>query len=181
PRIPPTRCTPTTSSESSKPSLYFSPTARAHSTPATTPITSAPTTLTDEQDGVMATRPATMPDAAPSEVACPSRIFSVSSQASMAAAVATVVVTNVAPAKPPEPTADPALKPYQPNHSRPAPSITKGRLCGRIGEPGQPLRLPRTMANAKPAAPELMCTAVPPAKSIALSLFAIQPPCSPVK
>ena len=89
----------------------------------------------------MATRPATMPDAAPSEVACPSRIFSVSSQASMAAAVATVVVTKVAPARPPEPTAEPALKPYQPNHSRPAPSITNGRLCGRIGVSGPALAL----------------------------------------
>ena len=31
------------------------------------------------------------------------------------------------------PSAEPALKPNQPNHSRPAPSITSGRLCGRIG------------------------------------------------
>ena len=30
-------------------------------------------------------------------------------------------------------TAEPALKPNQPNHSRPAPSMTSGRLCGRIG------------------------------------------------
>ena len=63
----------------------------------------------------------------------------------MAAAVATVVVTNVEPAKPPDAVAEPALNPYQPNHSRPAPSITNGRLCGRIGVPGQPLRLPRMM------------------------------------
>ena len=74
-----------------------------------------------------------MPDAAPSEVAWPSRMRSVSSQPSMAVPVAMVVVMNVAPAMPLEPTAEPALKPYQPNHSRPAPSITNGRLCGRIG------------------------------------------------
>src|SRR6185369_12244361 len=165
----------------SKPSLNFRPTANAQPTPAHRPTTRAPSTFTDEQDGVMATRPATMPDAAPSEVALPSRTRSVASQASIAVAVATVVVVKVAAAAPPELVAEPALKPYQPNHSRPAPNITNGRLCGRIGVPGQPLRLPRTMANAKPAAPELMCTAVPPAKSIALSLFAIQPPCSPVK
>ena len=79
-----------------------------------------------------------MPDAAPSVVAWPSRIVSVSSQASMAAAVATVVVTNVEPAMPSEPVAEPALNPYQPNHSRPAPSITNGRLCGRIGVPANP-------------------------------------------
>ena len=46
-----------------------------------TPTASAPTTLTDEQDGVIATRPATMPDAAPSDVALPSRMRSVSNQA----------------------------------------------------------------------------------------------------
>src|SRR5689334_25222672 len=122
-----------------------------------------------------------MPEAAPSEVALPSRIRSTSSQASIAVPVATVVVTNVVAAIPPELNAEPALKPYQPNHSRPAPSITNGRLCGRIGEPGHPLRLPRTRHKARPAAPELICTAVPPAKSIALSLLAIQPPCPPVK
>src|SRR5262249_39074119 len=117
----------------------------------------------------------------PSEVALPSRIRSTRSHASIAVPVATVVVTKVDAAMPPELSAEPALNPYQPNHSRPAPSITNGRLCGRIGVPGQPLRLPSTSANAKPAAPELIWTAVPPAKSIALSLLAIQPPCSPVK
>ncbi len=89
----------------------------------------------------MATRPATTPEAAPSDVAFPSRMRSVSNHASIAAAVATVVVTNVEPARPPEAPAEPALKPYQPNHSRPAPSITNGRLCGRIGVVGQPLAL----------------------------------------
>src|SRR4029079_11700094 len=121
-----------------------------------------------------------MPEAAPSVVGCPSRIFSTSSQASIAAAVATVVVTNVVAAIPFELRAEPALNPYQPNHSRPAPSITNGRLCGRIGVVGQPLRRPRPRANAGPAAPELRGTAVPPAKSIAFSLLAIQPPVSPV-
>ena len=144
--------------------------------PATTPMTSAPRMFTEEQDGVMATRPATMPDAAPRLVGLPSRNFSTSSQPSIAAEVAKVVVRNVEPARPLEPTAEPALKPNQPNHSRPAPSITKGRLCGRIGDLGQPLRLPSTMHSARPAAPALMCTAVPPAKSMACSLFAIQPP-----
>ena len=144
------------------------------------PIASAPTTLTDEHAGVMATSPATTPEAAPREVPWPSRIRSVSSQPSIAAAVATVVVTNVVPAIPPAPTADPALNPYHPNHSSPAPSITKGRLCGRIGDEGQPSRLPRISESTSAAMPALMCTAVPPAKSIALSSLAIQPPFSPV-
>jgi len=54
--------------------------------------------------------------------------------------------------------------------------ITSGRLCGRIGSRRHPTRLPSTIARARPAAPALMCTAVPPAKSIASSLLAIQPP-----
>ena len=77
------------------------------------------------------------------------------------------------------PRAEPALKPNQPNQSRPAPIITSGRLCGRIGSRFQPTRLPSTRASARPAAPALMCTAVPPAKSIAPSLLAIQPPVKP--
>src|ERR1700744_2211669 len=124
PARPPIRCTPTTSSESSNPSLNFSPTASAHSTPATAPITKAPNALTDEHDGVMATNPATIPEAPPSVVAWPSRIRSVSSQKSMAVPVAIVVVMNVDPATPLELLAEPALNPYQPPHSRPGPSIT---------------------------------------------------------
>src|SRR6201984_617468 len=155
PARPPIMSPPHTSSESSKPSLNFSPTASAHSTPATAPITRAPRALTDEQDGVMATSPAPSPEAAPSVVAWPSRIRSVSSQNSMAVAVAIVVVMNVAPAAPLELVAEPALNPYQPNHSKPAPSITNGTLCGRIGVVGQPLRRPRTRHNPRPAAPGL--------------------------
>ncbi len=103
---------------------------------------------------------------------------SVSIQPSMAAAVATVVVMKVDPATPLALVADPALNPYQPNHSSPAPSITNGRLCGRNRVAGQPWRLPSTIASISPAIPALMWTAVPPAKSIACSLLAIQPPCS---
>src|SRR3984957_7375044 len=96
----------------------------------------------------------------------------------MAVPVAIVVVMNVDPATPLALVAEPALNPYQPNHSRPAPSITNGTLCGRNSVVGQPLRLPRTIARTRPAVPELIWTAVPPAKSIACSLLAIQPPCS---
>ena len=90
--------------------------------------------------------------------------------------MATIVVTQTSAAWPLAESAEPALKPNQPNHSRPAPIITRGRLCGRIGSRFQPTRLPSTRARARPAAPALMCTAVPPAKSIASSLLAIQPP-----
>src|SRR5919199_1762780 len=117
------------------------------------------------QAGVMATRPATAPEAAPNVVGCPSRTRSTSSQPMTAAAVATWVLVKASPARPLAPSADPALKPNQPNHSRPAPSITNGRLCGLNCAFGQPLRLPSTSASARPAAPALMWTAVPPAKS----------------
>ena len=87
-----------------------------------------------------------------------------------------MVLTQTTEAVLPAASAEPALKPNQPNHSRPAPSMTRVRLCGRIGSFGQPIRLPSTSASARPATPALMWTAVPPAKSIAPSLLAIQPP-----
>src|ERR1700729_3642654 len=114
-----------------------------------------------------------------SESSKPSLNFSPTASAhSTPATVAIVVVMNVAPAAPLELVAEPALNPYQPNHSKPAPSITNGTLCGRNSVVGQPLGLPSTIARTKPATPELIWTAVPPAKSIACSLLAIQPPCS---
>lgn len=58
------------------------------------------------------------------------------------------------------------LKPNQPNHSSPAPSMTSGRLCGRIGSFLKPTRLPMTRMTPRAAAPALMWTAVPPAKSM---------------
>jgi hypothetical protein len=117
--------------------------------------------------GVIATSPATAPEAAPSVVALPSRSFSTPIQASSAAAVAVLVFTNAYPASWLAPSAEPALNPNQPNHSNPAPSSTNGTLCGRIGWLGQPRRRPRKIASARPAMPALMCTTVPPAKSSA--------------
>src|ERR671926_14650 len=61
----------------------------------------APIGVTAEQAGVIATRPATTPEAPPSDVAWPSRIFSVSSQPSAAAPVATMVFTQTTAAVPP--------------------------------------------------------------------------------
>ena len=74
------------------------------------------------------------------------------------------VVTKALPASPLAARALPALKPNQPNQSRPAPSTANGRLCG--GEE-RPTRLPSSRAETSAAMPALMCTTVPPAKSSA--------------
>ena len=170
PTRPPTRWTPTTSSESSYPSLYLRPTASAQIAPAATPIAIAPIGVTAPHDGVIATRPLTTPDAAPNDVAWPSRIRSTASQASRPVQPASRVLTKATAARWLAPSAEPALKPNQPNHSRPAPIMTRVRLCGFIGSRPKPMRRPSTSAAASPAAPELISTAVPPAKSSAPEL-----------
>jgi hypothetical protein len=90
---PPTKCTPTTSSESSKPSLYFRLTASAQTTP--------PTSREDRrQRRDEATGRGDRDQAgdgtggAPTRVGLPSRIHSTMIQPSSAAAVATCVLTN---------------------------------------------------------------------------------------
>src|SRR3954453_15859734 len=105
----------------------------------------APIGETDEQDGVMATRPATTPDAGPSEVAWPSRIFSVSSQPRDAAPVAPIVLPKPPLAALLAGRAEPGWNRNQPNHSRPAPVMTRVRLCGPIGSRPKPTRLPSTI------------------------------------
>lgn len=100
--------------------------------PAARPTTMAPSVLTVPHDGVIATRPATTPEAAPKVVGLPSRNRSTVIQPSMPRQPATNVLRKTAAAVPLAASAEPALNPNQPNHSRPAPSRTKGRLCGRI-------------------------------------------------
>ena len=99
------------------------------------------------------------------------------SQASIAAQVAIVVFRNVTPVSPwncaenaagsasesAVKTIEPTLKPYQPNHRRPAPIMVSVRLCGFIGSFMKPTRLPMTSASTRPATPALMWTTVPPA------------------
>src|SRR3569833_263213 len=148
PTMPPIACTPNTSSESSYLSARLSLVeARKHSTPAARPMISAPTGPTKPEAGVMATRPATAPEAMPSTLGLPWLSHSLSIQARAAAA------------------AEPALKPNQPTQSIEAPITVSTRLCGGMAVVGQPLRLPRTSAATRPAIPALMCTTVPPAKS----------------
>src|SRR6185369_17329128 len=95
--------------------------------------------------GVITTRPATTPEPKPRALGLPEWIHSANIQVSPAAAGARVVVVKARPAKPPAaseqlgPTmAEPALKPNQPNQSRPTPSRVKGRLWGAIRSVGKP-------------------------------------------
>ncbi len=155
---------------------YFRLTASAHTAPATNPRPTAPSGETKAQDGVIATRPATAPEDAPTMVGLPLRIHSTMIQPRSAAAVASWVLINAIAAVLSAVSSEPALKPNHPNHSRPAPSATIGTLCGLKFSFGQPTRRPRTIARASAAEPALMCTAVPPAKSSALSLAPMKPP-----
>src|SRR6187402_208886 len=107
---------PTTSSESSKPALYFSSTARAQIAPVIRPSTMAQNGVRMLQAGVIATRPATAPDAAPIEVGLPSLIFSTINQPSVAAAGAARVLTQAIAATPSTAASEPELNPNQPNH-----------------------------------------------------------------
>ena len=110
---------------------------------------SAPTTFTDEQDGVMATRPATMPDAAPSVVAWPSRIRSVSSQASMAAAVATVVVMKVTAAPPLSGQRRTGVEAVPAEPQQAGTQHHERQVVRPHRVPGQPLRLPSTRRQSQ--------------------------------
>src|SRR5947209_4740611 len=91
----------------------------------------APLGMTKPAAGVMTTRPATAPEQKPSTVGLPRVTHSSSGQTEQATAVARVVVVKALAAIPSEATALPALKPYQPTHSMPVPTMVKVRLCGR--------------------------------------------------
>src|SRR3990167_3162788 len=101
-------------------------------TPPPTPIRMADMGPTKPDAGVIATRPATAPLAAPRTVGLPLKSQSIAIQARTAAAVAVFVTTNALVASPSAARALPALKPNQPTHSMAAPMTLKGRLCGGI-------------------------------------------------
>ena len=67
----------------------------------------------------MATRPATAPHAAPTALNFLWWTYWARTQVTVAAAAAVLVATNVVDARPLAASAEPALKPNQPNHSRP--------------------------------------------------------------
>src|SRR5512132_688225 len=101
--------------------------------PATAPMAMAAIGVTKPAAGVIATRPATAPEAAPRTVGLPREFHSVNIHPSAADAVAVLVVMNACAARPLAARALPALNPNQPNHSKLAPITVSGRLCGGIG------------------------------------------------
>src|SRR5262245_43327886 len=127
----------------------------------------APIGVTYPLAGVIATSPATAPAAAPSTLGLPFCTQLIVIQVIAAIAVATCVTTNAEVASDPLARALPALKPNQPNHNREAPKTTMVASCGSSGSSPNPRRLPSTTAATSAEIPELMCTTVPPAKSMA--------------
>ena len=71
----------------------------------------------------MTTNPATAPEQKPRMVGLPLVIHSMAGQTTQATAVAKVVAVNALAAIPSAATALPALKPYQPTHSIPVPTM----------------------------------------------------------
>src|SRR2546421_12867316 len=105
-------------------------------------MTSDETGPTKPEAGVMATSPATAPDAAPRTVGLPRLIHSVNIQPSAAAAAPVLVAVKALTARPLASSALPALNPNQPTHSSEAPMTVIGRLCGWIGVGPKPPPLP---------------------------------------
>src|ERR1019366_1395607 len=86
--------------------------------------------------GVIATRPATAPLAAPSTVGLPPIHHSANTHVSAAADAPRWVATNADTARPLAASELPALNPNHPTHSSPAPVTVIVRLCGCIGSCG---------------------------------------------
>src|SRR5439155_21014971 len=82
--------------------------------------------------GVIATRPHTALTEMPTADGFPFRIQSVSIQLTAAASAAMFVTTSAFTARAVAAKALPALKPYHPNHSTEAPSITDGVFVGGL-------------------------------------------------
>src|SRR5579875_1311701 len=106
--------------------------AQKQPTPATMPIRSAGPGSTKPEAGVMATKPATAPEATPSTEGFPFAAHSANIHASAAAAVAICVAVIAMPARPFAATAEPALKPNQPTQRSEAPISANETLYGAM-------------------------------------------------
>src|ERR1700761_4489465 len=120
---------------------------------------------TNPAAGVIATSPATAPEMPPSALGLPCRNHSATIQPMAAEAAPRCVFTKALVASGPEESAEPALNPNQPTHSRHAPIKLNTTECGAIGRCGYPSLLPRYSAVTSALTPLVTCTTVPPAKS----------------
>src|SRR5579871_342886 len=98
--------------------------------PAAVPMRIAGEGPTKPEAGVIATSPATAPEAMPSTLGLPLLIHSANIHPRAAAAVAICVTTMAKPARPSAAPAEPALKPNQPTHRSEAPIMVSDRLYG---------------------------------------------------
>src|SRR6185295_15693256 len=116
--------------------------------------------VTNPAAGVMATRPTTAAIDEPVALGLSRRTISVRTHVTTAAAPASMVVTRARAARPLAASADPALKPNQPNHRSDAPSTTSGTLCGAsVAPPGWLRRRgPRNAAATRAETPALTWT-----------------------
>ena len=113
----------------------------------------------------MVPSPATMPVTTPRALGLPNFFHSMAIQV-MAPVAAEICVTSMAMAASPlAARALPPLNPNQPTQSMPAPVTVMVMLWGMKGVEGKPRRGPITRAVTRAAAPAVMCTTVPPAKS----------------
>src|SRR5688572_9365208 len=163
PTMPPIPWQGKTSRVSSILVLLHQPTTRLLIKLANTPIKMLIGMLTKPAAGVMATSPTTMPMQNPIAEGFLPLKASNKIQAKPAAAAEVLVVAKATAARLLAPTAEPVLKPNQPNHNKPVPNKTKVILAGVWMV--WALRLPKYMAAARAAQPAEICTTVPPAKS----------------
>src|ERR1700751_6146459 len=162
---------PNVSSASSYPSHDLSFVHAKNGTiPATIPIITAPLGATYPQAGVITTSPDTATEQNPSTLGFPRSASSSMAHVNEATAVASVVLMNAFAAILSGARALPALKPYQPTQSKPVPTMQSTMLCGAMISFLNLSRCPRRRHKTNAVEPELMCTTVPPAKSIAVIL-----------
>src|ERR1700712_3961965 len=124
PTIPPTPWQGNTSSVSSMLVEDLHITTRLLTTAATMPTINECGIVIKPAAGVIATRPTTAPIHAPITEGFLPRTISKNIQLMAAAADAVVVVAKAVAASVPEPNAEPALKPNEPNHNNPVPNST---------------------------------------------------------
>src|SRR5260370_42344430 len=105
-------------------------------------MTIAPVGSTYPHAGVITTSPATAREQNPSTLALPRNAYSNIAQVNDATAVASVVVMNAFAAMPSALSALPALNPYQPTQSIPAPTMQSTMLCGAMISFRKPSRGP---------------------------------------